>query len=99
VDRDECPWIIKYDGSAWTVYNSTNSGLVDNIIWAVKVDSSGNLWIGTDGHSLIKFDGSTWTTYSTSNSGLPSNAVYSMAIDKQGNKWFGTYSGLAKLTG
>ncbi|MFN3134724.1 MAG: two-component regulator propeller domain-containing protein [Candidatus Kryptonium sp.] len=75
-------------------YNKLNSGLPDNWVYAIAIDSQGNKWIGTWGGGLAKFDGVNWTVYNTSNSGLPSNVVYAIAIDGQGNKWIGTGGGL-----
>ena len=99
--------LAKFDGTNWTVYNTSNSGLPDNHVSSLAIDGSGNKWIGTwDG--LAKFDGTNWTVYNTSNSGLPDNWVSSLAIDGSGNKWIGTggwrfdYSwggGLAKFDG
>jgi ligand-binding sensor domain-containing protein len=82
--------LAKFDGVNWTVYNTSNSGLPNNDVWAIAIDGQGNKWIGTDGGGLAKFDGVNWTVYNTSNSGLPYNRVYAIAIDGQGNKWIGT---------
>ena len=70
----------------WTVYDTTNSGLPSNVVWAIAIDGSGNKWIGTRG-GLAEFDGTNWTVYNTSNSGLPDNWVEAIAIDDMGNKW------------
>jgi len=49
----------------WMVFNTTNSGLPDNRVWALAIDSQGNKWIGIGG-GLAKFDGdTTWTVYNT----------------------------------
>ncbi|MCX8159294.1 MAG: hypothetical protein N3D20_03370, partial [Candidatus Pacearchaeota archaeon] len=81
--------LAKFDGTNWTVYYTSNSGLPYNDVLSLAIDAQGNKWIGTAG-GLAKFDGTNWTVYNTSNSGLPSNSVYSIAIDAQGNKWIGT---------
>jgi ligand-binding sensor domain-containing protein len=92
--------LAKYDGTTWTVYTTSNSGLPNNDVTSIAIDGSGNKWIGTYGGGLAKFDGTAWTVYTTSNSGLPDNYVRSIAIDGSGNKWIGTYnSGLAKYDG
>jgi ligand-binding sensor domain-containing protein len=82
--------LAKFDGTNWTVYNTSSSGLPYNNVNAIVVDEQGNKWIGTSIGGLAKFDGVNWTVYNTSNSGLPSNFVYTIAIDGQGNKWIGT---------
>jgi len=89
--------IMEDDGSNWTVYNESNSGLPDNQVIALAIDGS-NIWIGTHGEGLAKFDGSNWIVYNESNSGLPHNSVYALAIDGF-NIWIGTQGGLAKFDG
>jgi ligand-binding sensor domain-containing protein len=74
----------------WTVYNSSNSGLPYDYVYAIAIDGQGNKWIGTLSGGLAKFDGVNWTVYNTSNSDLPYNDVWAIAIDGQGNKWIGT---------
>ncbi|MDY0282625.1 MAG: two-component regulator propeller domain-containing protein, partial [Salinivirgaceae bacterium] len=78
-------------------FNRGNSGLPDNYVYSIAIDSDGNKWIGT--HSgLAKFDGTNWTVYNTSNSGLPVNDVRCVAIDQHGTKWIGTdVGGLVKF--
>ena len=65
--------LAKFDGTNWTVYNTSNSGLPDNAVCCIAIDGSGNKWIGTYDGGLAKFDGTNWTVYNTSNSGLPDN--------------------------
>ena len=38
--------LAKFDGTNWTVFYTTNSGLPDNYITSLAVDGS-NIWIGT----------------------------------------------------
>jgi len=90
--------VAKYDGTNWTLYNASNSGLPADMVYSLAVDKNRDLWIGTT-YGLAKFDGKNWTVCNTSNSGIPNNSVYSLAIDKKGNKWIGTAAGLAKLNG
>jgi hypothetical protein len=92
--------VAKFDGSNWTTYTTSNSGLPDNSVWSIAVDGSGNKWLGITWGGLAKFDGTNWTTYTTSNSGLPSNFVRPIAIDSHGNTWIGTEGGgLAEFDG
>ncbi|MGE5682972.1 MAG: T9SS type A sorting domain-containing protein, partial [Bacillota bacterium] len=39
--------IAKFDGNNWTVYNSSNSGIVSNTIYTVAIDPADNKWIGS----------------------------------------------------
>jgi len=89
----------RFDGSTWTVYDRSNSGLPSNSVQAIGIESDGTKWFGTDDGGVARYDGSTWTVYNTSNSGLPSNWVNSIAIESDGTKWFGTYDGVACFDG
>ena len=91
--------LAKLDGTTWTVYNTSNSGLPENYVLSIAIDGSVNKWIGTFGGGLAKFNGTIWTVYNSLNSGLPDNVVWSIAIDGLGNKWIGTSGGLAKFDG
>jgi ligand-binding sensor domain-containing protein len=91
--------LAKFDGTNWTIYNSSNSGLPNNSVLSIAIDGDGNKWIGTYEGGFVKFDGTNWITYNISNSGLPDNTVVSIAIDGNGNKWIGTYYGLTKFDG
>ena len=76
--------------SAWTIYNTLNSGLPYNSVHEIAFDGNGDKWIATYGAGLCKFDGINWTVYNTLNSGLPHNNVEVIVIDNSGNKWIGT---------
>ena len=85
--------LVKFDGEHWTVYNTANSDLPNNNVYAVALDAQESKWVGTWRGGVAKFDGQTWEVYDTENSALPSNYVWSLAIDAQGNKWIGTWLG------
>jgi ligand-binding sensor domain-containing protein len=83
----------------WILYNMENTGLPNNVIYSVAIDSSDDVWIGTE-NGLVKFNGTNWTTYNTSNSALPLNIINSIAIDHKNNVWIGMYEGcIAKFDG
>ena len=88
--------LIKYSGSDWTIFDSSNSSLKGNSINDITIDGSGKLWIATGGTGLVIYDGSNWNTFNVSNSGLASNTVYDITIDNSGSLWIGTGSGLSK---
>ncbi len=39
--------LAKFNGTNWTVYNTSNSGLPDDGVLSFAIDGSGNKWIGT----------------------------------------------------
>lgn len=105
IDGNGTKWIgtgsqglVTFDGSAWTIYTTTNSGLPHNTVWSIAIDKSGARWIATNG-GLVTFDGTNWTLYNQTNSPLPSDYVYAVAIDNNDVKWIGTGDGFAKFDG
>jgi len=90
--------VLKFDGTNWTSYSTSNSGLVNNQVSCITIDTQKNIWFGTRG-GVSKFDGTSWTTYNSNNSGLAYNHVYAIASDTKGNIWFGTSFGVSKFDG
>ncbi len=47
--------VSKFDGLNWVTYNTRNSGLASDLVYAVAIDSKGNKWFGTseDGVSFL----------------------------------------------
>jgi ligand-binding sensor domain-containing protein len=88
--------LIKFDGTNWTLYNTSNSNLPDDRIYSIAIDGNGTKWLGTYTGGLVKFDGTDWTIFNGSNSDLSDDWIVSIAIDGNGTKWIGTFgSGLA----
>jgi ligand-binding sensor domain-containing protein len=100
---NDCPesmvGLVKYDGTKWIQFNSTNSPLSSNYVNGLTIDTKGNIWIGTasntfkagemiSGCGLLKFNGSTWTAFNSSNSLIPDNDVQWVGADRLGNIWF-----------
>lgn len=86
----------KFDGTKWTVFDSTNSP----IKWTTGVyaDKLGNVWFSSfDG--LIKYDGKIWSVMDTSNSKLPSNRIMGVFIDSKRRQWIGTDKGNIRIDG
>ncbi len=85
--------ILKIDGDKWTVYNSGNSGITSQNIWAVTSTSSGDVWIGTGwdntSECLMRFDGERWTNPGSKNeSGAKiRGTVRKLVTDKNDNIW------------
>lgn len=84
--------LIKYDGSTWTVYNTSN-GLASNYILDIAFEDDSIIWIGT-ANGASRFDGNSFINYSITD-GLVSNVVYHVAIDSSDTKWFGTANGIS----
>ena len=89
----------KFDGTTWTVYNTSNSPLPNDTVYAINRDPDGTYWFGTGGGGVAKFDGTIWTVYNTFNSGLSNDWVFSISTDLDGSHWFGTESGVTHFDG
>ncbi len=79
----------RYSGGTWIVYNTTNTSLPTNDIYAIATDGS-TPWIGTVGYGLAALNGSNWVTYTlpvniahpiTPTILISNNAVVDIAID------------------
>ncbi len=77
--------LLKFDGTTWIEYNSTNSGL--SFITSIAIDNSGNKWVVDDSVKLSKFDDTNWTVYNCPNP--PQPYFTSISIDNAGKKWIG----------
>jgi len=66
-------------------------GLINNTVWSILEDKSGNIWLCTDG-GVSKYNGKSFTHF-TEKEGLSNNTVWSTLEDKSGNIWFGTQGG------
>jgi ligand-binding sensor domain-containing protein len=73
----------------WTIYNTGNSALPDNVIRAIEFDTAGLAWVATD-NGLATFNGTTFTVLDSSNSNLPVNQLRSLAFDSAQQLWVGT---------
>ena len=82
VSNSSTSGIKKFDGTIWTQYQSSNSGLPSNFVYCIKQDAQNNYWIGTTA-GLAKFDGTTWTVFNRANSAIISDTVNDILIDNQ----------------
>ncbi|GAB1468234.1 hypothetical protein MASR2M64_09450 [Candidatus Cloacimonadota bacterium] len=98
--------LAKYDGSAWTYYNPSNSNIRDVTVECMDIDPNGNIWLSTEeGESsirggLIKFDGTIWTVWNTTNSDIPIDIVSEINATRGSSIFSGTLLyGLTEFAG
>jgi ligand-binding sensor domain-containing protein len=94
--------LIKLKDNQFKVFNKDNSNLANPNIWAMKTDSSGNLFLATGDTGLVKFDGNSFVYFDVTQVApqAHANALWEVEIDKYGNLWGGSYwGGLLKLSG
>ena len=80
-------------GTDWGSYVIDSNGTWSNLstnIEAITTDSSGRIWIASDGLHITDASRQ-WTTFPTSRDWEGINAL---AIDSQGRIWVGTFDGL-----
>ncbi|MCX6350666.1 MAG: hypothetical protein NTX03_02265 [Bacteroidetes bacterium] len=103
IDAKNNKWIatfrglLKFDGSKWTIYDSTNSSIKDRRITAIDADSNA-IWLGTFSAGVVKYDGdTTWKNYTTKDS-LPDNRITCIKA-KKGKVCVGTLHGISVFNG
>jgi ligand-binding sensor domain-containing protein len=94
--------LSSYNGSTWTNYNFTSSGLRSNNVVAIGIDTQNRKWIGTlstaagtgwrTGLSLFNDATNTWSALTTAN-GLTNNTISFCEPAPDGTMWVGTYGG------
>jgi ligand-binding sensor domain-containing protein/serine phosphatase RsbU (regulator of sigma subunit) len=69
-----------------------NNGLIDNDIYSLETDNTGNIWCGSSS-GLSVYDGKKFHNYTTLN-GLPNNFCNDIAFDNNNVAWIATDFGL-----
>ncbi len=101
--NDSIVWIgsngglTKFDGTNWTNYTSSNSGLPLNLIRDIMLDSNLDLCIAMEGQGIVFFNelSNSWEHYNTNNSNLPSNFINRISVSYDNKKWLSTENGIA----
>ena len=87
--------LAKYSEGELLLY-STADGISGNRVKTVYEDSSGNLWIGTEGEGLNRFRDGKFEHFTT-RTGLCNDVVISVFEDRAGYLWIGTRGGLTRF--
>jgi len=76
--------LYKYDvkNNTYSWFNTLNSDIPSNVIYDVKIDKSGFLWLSTD-FGLVLYDRKQWTLFSNI-------SPKTIAIDNNNKVWVGT---------
>ncbi len=80
--------LLRFDGTTWTLFNTSNSGLPHNSIFDITTAADGTLWLATDA-GLVSYNGQQWTVTNTANSGLPADRLRKLAFDLAGGLYVG----------
>ena len=73
----------------WKQIIAQYKDLPNPVINVIKIDSTGNKWVGTN-NGIGIFDGENWIQNDNLNSSLPDSNVSSIDFDDKGNLWVGT---------
>ena len=76
----------KKNGSQFSLYNTSNSGISENYIGQIRTDLANTIWT-LHQHSVSKFDGTNWTVFNTSNHPFFSKNLYSFTITPNNEIW------------
>ena len=85
-------WVGADEWTGWT----RTEGLSNNLIWAIRKDLRGDLWLGTDNglNRLISATGSqSSVTVLKRENGLGGNKIKSLAVAQDGSIWSGSIPG------
>lgn len=85
--------IVRFNGTNWSSYNTSNSNIFDNGVTALAVDDTGLLW-AAHSYSLAYCREPNWFSIAIN----LSSPLRVLVIDKIGAKWLGA-SGLLKYDG
>ena len=98
----------RYDGHEVTLFERDafdNTSLSHNWIWALMVNTNGELWVGTDGGGINIYDNQTGTFRTirhdpANQASISSDRTTALFQDSTGNYWVGTVnSGLNRIDG
>jgi ligand-binding sensor domain-containing protein len=94
----------KYDlldsatAGVWTLYNTANSEVPGNRVWALEMDNQNKLWVSFLGNGVGVYEDDRWTFYKYSNSGILSDLVNDLELNSNGDMIMGTGDGLCMRT-
>jgi ligand-binding sensor domain-containing protein len=104
-DKNGVYWIGSYKGvltlagDSFTVYDTSNSGLVYNYRSKIAIDSMNRKWFGTNCGGMSMYDDVKWTSYTKNDSSIPDNCINDLMFDPSGNLWMTLYSGVCIFKG
>ncbi|MFA6470709.1 MAG: two-component regulator propeller domain-containing protein [Candidatus Latescibacterota bacterium] len=84
--------VVEYDGKSWKIIGKGTLH-VSKTIKSIAADSSGAVWLGTEGDGLVRLDGKRASVYTVAN-GLPSNDIRALQL-YDGKIWAACFGGLA----
>jgi len=88
-------YVVKYNDSTFTYYNPSGRER-DTWIFAIGVDFSNKIWIGSETNYAYWFDGQVWHPFFVPGTYIY-DAICDIKIDRQGNLYFAHENGISSL--
>jgi ligand-binding sensor domain-containing protein/signal transduction histidine kinase len=90
--------LVRFDGVQFTSIRGRGDVSLENVwIHDLCEDTTGRLWVATDGDGLIRLQAGHDARHFGIADGLPSNNIRALVCDQAGALWVGTDRGLARL--
>ena len=89
----DCQGVLRYDGKAWEVISTSNSGLEENSVSVIYGAANGDVWFGYSNGGVGRLRGTNWTTYTPeiTNYILSGMQVVDIEEDASGKIWFANW--------
>lgn len=88
-------WAARFDGKRWHRMNFPGFASDADGRCAFR-DSTGNIWIGTNGDGVWRYTGNSWLHYASVD-GLAFPRVFDITEDRDGRIWFATWGAGASI--
>ena len=103
IDPEGIIWIGTFRGlcsydrthNQFTHYTMKNGNLPNDIVFYLKADSKGNMWVGTQNGLACIYPDREYIKIYTIKEGLPNSLILGIEEDRNGNIWIVTGDGLA----
>lgn len=82
------------DTTVWVTFDSKNSPIPDDRIFAVENDLDGNIWFTAEHYGLLKYDHKNWRIFTSDDHAILEYPAYSLAVDSSNVLWIGSSQGL-----
>lgn len=97
-------WLGTYGGlvrfephnNSWTVFNSSNSSLEDDIIYGIGITQNNKIWVRTFSE-IARYNGNNWHVYDQYSLGQPNSFCRTLPTTDSNSLWVGGNEGLVKL--
>ncbi len=88
---------MRETNGAWRNFNSRNSNLADDSVYALAVDRKGRVWAGTTHNGVSVFDGvGKWRNFNLMNGPLGERVFRIAVCPTNGDVWIATSAGLSR---